>query len=182
MTESSQTLRIYAVKLMSKYMRLASARSAHRPMLMTAYMHVQALSVNLRQQTLDAAGRNIGRLRTAIERVKATDADRLRSEYGRLVSGLQQQGTLPQPSRSPLPADDTLANPALPDDILREAVSPGVIIGHPVNVARGGCCVAGAGRCPRHDRLVMLCSTCSITGHHEMAKTSVRPSWPPRTP
>lgn len=83
----------------------------------------QALSVNLRQQTLDAAGRNIGRLRAAIERVKATDADRLRQEYSRLVTGLQAQGTLEQPSRSPLPSDDTLANPALPDDILREAVS-----------------------------------------------------------
>lgn len=84
--------------------------------------HVQALSVNLRQNTLDAASRNIGRLRSAIERVKATDADRLRNEYSRLVSGLQQQGALGQPSNSPLPADDTLANPALPDDILREAV------------------------------------------------------------
>lgn len=80
--------------------------------------------MNLRQQTLDAAGRNIGRLRAAIERVKSTDAARLRNEYTRLVSGLQQQGALPQPSRSPLPSsDDTLANPALPEDILREAVS-----------------------------------------------------------
>ena len=50
---------------------------------------LQALSVNLRQQTLDAASRNIGRLKAAIERVKATDADRLRDEYNRLVSGLQ---------------------------------------------------------------------------------------------
>lgn len=88
---------------------------------------IEALSVNLRQQTLDAAGRNIGRLRAAIERVKSTDAARLRNEYTRLVSGLQQQGALPQPSRSPLPSsDDTLANPALPEDILREAV-PGNI-------------------------------------------------------
>ena len=45
--------------------------------------------MNLRQQTLDAASRNIGRLKAAIERVKATDADRLRDEYNRLVSGLQ---------------------------------------------------------------------------------------------
>ena len=52
-------------------------------------LSAQALSVNLRQQTLDAASRNIGRLRAAIERVKATDADRLRNEYNRLVSGLQ---------------------------------------------------------------------------------------------
>ena len=45
--------------------------------------------MNIRQQTLDAASRNIGRLRAAIDRVKATDANRLRDEYNRLVSGLQ---------------------------------------------------------------------------------------------
>ena len=45
--------------------------------------------MNIRQQTLDAATRNIGRLRSAIDRVKATDANRLRDEYNRLVSGLQ---------------------------------------------------------------------------------------------
>ena len=158
---------------------------------------LQALSVNLRQQTLDAASRNIGRLKAAIERVKATDADRLRDEYNRLVSGLQvflalelevtgpastrrlvpatsavsmtswvcpgkhsgqrrpskrsaasararcawyvtqsrakavcgwqEQGTLPgapeQGGGGRQPRDDMLASPALPDDILREAVS-----------------------------------------------------------
>lgn len=45
--------------------------------------------MNIRQQTLDNAVRNIGRLKAAIERTKATDADRLRNEYNRLVSGLQ---------------------------------------------------------------------------------------------
>lgn len=52
-------------------------------------------------------------------RFKATDAQRLRAEYNRLVEGLAQRGTLPQ-------NDQMLANPALPDDILKEAV-PGNI-------------------------------------------------------
>ena len=75
---------------------------------------LQALSVNLRQQTLDAAGGNITRLSAAIERSKATDAARLHNEYQRLVSGMQAQGAIPD--------DNWLANPVLPDDILREAV------------------------------------------------------------
>ena len=49
-------------------------------------LSLQALSVTLRQQTLDSASRNIGRLNSAIEHSKATDAQRLRDEYQRLVS------------------------------------------------------------------------------------------------
>lgn len=52
-------------------------------------------------------------------RFKATDAGRLRAEYNRLVEGLALRGDLPA-------ADGWLANPALPDDILKEAV-PGNI-------------------------------------------------------
>ncbi|KAL4423122.1 hypothetical protein ABPG77_004805 [Micractinium sp. CCAP 211/92] len=82
---------------------------------------IEALSVNLRQQTLDSAGRNIATLRREIERVKETDAGRLKAEYQRLLSGLQAHGALDE--------EDTqrwLANPALPEDVLREAV-PGNI-------------------------------------------------------
>lgn len=88
-------------------------------------MTAQALSVNLRQQTLDNAGRNITRLNSAIERAKSTDAQRLKDEYQRLVRGLRTQGNLP--SADPRPGgsggEDWLANPALPEDIMREAVS-----------------------------------------------------------
>ena len=85
---------------------------------------MQALSVNIRQQTLNLAGSNITRLRSAIDKAKATDAQRLKDEYNRLWSGLAQQGHLPAQNRSPLPGgEDTLANPALPQDILQEAVS-----------------------------------------------------------
>lgn len=83
-----------------------------------------------------------------VERLKATDAGRLHAEYNRLVNGLAQRGDLPGildsciiffnfkvhlPTISYLTeislfiASDTwLANPVLPDDILKEAV-PGNI-------------------------------------------------------
>lgn len=103
---------------------------------------IEALSVDLRQQTLDAAGRNIASLRRQVDRVKATDAQRLQAEYQRLVSGLQSQGILPATQPSVVENESSsggnaqgtdgaepvqwLANPVLPEDILREAV-PGNI-------------------------------------------------------
>lgn len=48
--------------------------------------------------------------------MQATDAQRLTDEYRRLVDGFQGQGIIPRNN------DGWLANPALPDDILREAV------------------------------------------------------------
>ncbi|XP_075089982.1 general transcription and DNA repair factor IIH helicase subunit XPD-like [Nicotiana tabacum] len=78
---------------------------------------IEALSVSVRKQTLEGATRNLSRMSQEIERLKATDAGRLRAEYNRLVEGLAQR----------LPAQDVwLANPALPDDIMKEAV-PGNI-------------------------------------------------------
>tara|TARA_B110000977_G_scaffold191665_1_gene264113 strand:- start:841 stop:3186 length:2346 start_codon:yes stop_codon:yes gene_type:complete len=82
---------------------------------------IEALSVNLRQQTLEAAGRNITSLSGKIERAKQHDAGRLREEYARLVNGLAQQGVLRNGG-----GEDALQNPVIPDDILREAV-PGNI-------------------------------------------------------
>lgn len=78
---------------------------------------IEALSINLRQATLEGAQRNITRLQSAVERAKVTDAERLRTEYQRLVAGLVQQGALPQG-----PGDDVLQNPVLPQDILAETV------------------------------------------------------------
>eukprot|EP00899_Mesostigma_viride_P004876 jgi/Mesvir1/1438/Mv14431-RA.2 len=84
---------------------------------------IEALSVNIRQQTLDGATRNLSRLSTHIERSKATDAERLKQEYNRLVQGLINQGNLPQGG---VVERDWLSNPVLPDDIVKEAV-PGNI-------------------------------------------------------
>ncbi|WCJ29203.1 RAD3-like DNA-binding helicase protein [Euphorbia peplus] len=80
---------------------------------------IEALSVSVRRQTLDGASRNLSRINQEIERFKATDAGRLRAEYNRLINGLAQRGDLSV-------SDTWLANPALPDDILKEAV-PGNI-------------------------------------------------------
>eukprot|EP00250_Pteridium_aquilinum_P029890 c40291_g1_i1 orf=377-2647(-) len=80
---------------------------------------IEALSVNIRQQTVDGATRNLNKISQTIQKFKATDANRLRQEYNRLVEGLAQQGNLHA-------SDSWLANPSLPDDILKEAV-PGSI-------------------------------------------------------
>ncbi|TKY46007.1 DNA repair helicase UVH6 [Spatholobus suberectus] len=80
---------------------------------------IEALSVSVRRQTIEGARRNLNRMRQEIDKFKATDAGRLRAEYNRLVEGLALRGDLPA-------TDAWLANPALPDDILKEAV-PGNI-------------------------------------------------------
>ncbi|CAD7699872.1 unnamed protein product, partial [Ostreobium quekettii] len=81
---------------------------------------IEALSVNLRQKTLEHASRNTTRLQQKIERAKATDAQRLQDEYARLVQGLANQGAIARGG------EEWLANPTLPADILKEAV-PGNI-------------------------------------------------------
>ncbi|OWM66832.1 general transcription and DNA repair factor IIH helicase subunit XPD-like isoform X1 [Punica granatum] len=80
---------------------------------------IEALSVSVRRQTLEGATRNLSKMEQEIQRFKATDESRLRAEYNRLVEGLAQRGDLQV-------GDTWLANPALPDDILKEAV-PGNI-------------------------------------------------------
>jgi len=82
---------------------------------------IEALSVNVRRQTLDVASRNVSSLANKIERAKQTDERRLREEYQRLVNGLAQQGVLNRGG-----GEDALQNPVIPADILREAV-PGNI-------------------------------------------------------
>ncbi|KAI3899905.1 hypothetical protein MKW92_041610 [Papaver armeniacum] len=91
---------------------------------------IEALSVSVRQQTLEGATRNLSKMSHEIDRFKATDANRLHAEYNRLVEGLAQRGNLAL-------TDAWLANPALPDDILKEAV-PGNIrkAEHFLNVLR----------------------------------------------
>ena len=68
---------------------------------------IEALSVNLRQQTLENAGRSITSLNTRIDRAKQTDERRLRQEYERLVNGLAQQGVLARGG-----GEDVLMNPS----------------------------------------------------------------------
>jgi len=76
---------------------------------------IEVMSLNFRLPTLEAASRNIGRISTELERMKQSDASRLREEYERLVHGLAQSGTLPANAELP-------SNPVLPDEILTQAV------------------------------------------------------------
>lgn len=83
---------------------------------------IDALSVNIRERTLRRALGNIARLRQHVQDAKDTDRNRLQTEYSRLVDGLSTSGVLPRLSAADLP----LANPVIPEDILRESV-PGSI-------------------------------------------------------
>ena len=83
---------------------------------------IEALSVNIRQQTVDGAQRNVARLASQVEATKSRDAQRLKDEYQKLVRGLAQQA----PGSLPLQDAEVLSNPLLPADIVRESV-PGNI-------------------------------------------------------
>ncbi|KAJ7285844.1 hypothetical protein C8J57DRAFT_1285976 [Mycena rebaudengoi] len=80
---------------------------------------IESLSIDLTRPMLDSAGRSIGKLSDKIEEIKTTDAAKLQDEYARLVDGLQE------PSEDDT-EDGFMANPLLPDDLLKEAV-PGNI-------------------------------------------------------
>ncbi|KAI9350065.1 hypothetical protein DFJ73DRAFT_832998 [Zopfochytrium polystomum] len=79
----------------------------------------ESLSIDLTRPLLDASSRSIGLLADKIESLKASNSEKLQNEYNRLVEGLRQV----QQQRD---AEEFMANPVLPDDILTEAV-PGNI-------------------------------------------------------
>ncbi|KAJ3014416.1 DNA-dependent ATPase of the nucleotide excision repair factor 4 complex [Thoreauomyces humboldtii] len=79
----------------------------------------EALSMDITRPMLDASARSITALATKIDELKATNSEKLQSEYTRLVEGLRSA----QISRD---QDEFMTNPTLPDDILDEAV-PGNI-------------------------------------------------------
>jgi DNA excision repair protein ERCC-2 len=99
---------------------------------------IESLSIDLTRPMLDASARSVGILADKIEeyvlylfffyryllfnvffRIKNTDAQRLKNEYSKLVEGLRDANTARD-------EDTFMANPILPDDILKEAV-PGNI-------------------------------------------------------
>ncbi|XP_072032459.1 general transcription and DNA repair factor IIH helicase subunit XPD-like [Amphiura filiformis] len=80
---------------------------------------IDSLSVHISRKTLEKCQTNLEALKQQIERIKATDAERLKREYERLVEGLRDASA----ARA---TDVQLANPVLPDEILQEAV-PGNI-------------------------------------------------------
>ncbi|CAM9626346.1 unnamed protein product, partial [Chrysoparadoxa australica] len=82
----------------------------------------EALSVFIDRRSLDRASGCLSQLSTKVNNMKASDRERLNQEYQRLVRGLAESG----PEQSGPATDAVLANPALPADILQEAV-PGNI-------------------------------------------------------
>lgn len=83
---------------------------------------IDALSVSLREVTLRRSLGNLNRLRQKLDEARQTDRNRLEEEYSRLVRGLSTAGLVPQNNVSDL----TLANPAVPADVVEETV-PGNI-------------------------------------------------------
>lgn len=80
---------------------------------------IESLSLDITEDSLRKAGRGAANLERKITEMKSTDAKKLQDEYSKLVQGLRDQDE----------ANDEgafMRNPALPDDLLKEAV-PGNI-------------------------------------------------------
>lgn len=80
---------------------------------------IESLSIDLDKRSLEAASRSLENLSRKLADIRAKDAARLEEEYLRLVEGLQQTNA----NRA---ADEIMANPVVPDDLLQEVV-PGNI-------------------------------------------------------
>lgn len=80
---------------------------------------IEALSIDLTEDSLRRAARGATNLEKRISEMKSTDAEKLQNEYQKLVEGLQMADEGRQ-------EDSFMANPVLPDDLLKEAV-PGNI-------------------------------------------------------
>ncbi|CAG8653628.1 5372_t:CDS:2, partial [Paraglomus occultum] len=80
---------------------------------------IESLSIDITKPNLDAGARSITQLANRIEQIKQTDARKLQEEYTRLVEGLREANRNRE-------EEVFMANPVLPDDLLKEAV-PGNI-------------------------------------------------------
>ncbi|KAF2835731.1 DNA repair helicase rad15 [Patellaria atrata CBS 101060] len=80
---------------------------------------IESLSIDLTDDILRKASRGANNLETKITEMKATDAEKLQNEYAKLVEGLREADEARD-------EEAFMANPALPDDLLKEAV-PGNI-------------------------------------------------------
>ncbi|KAG7151268.1 General transcription and DNA repair factor IIH helicase subunit like protein [Verticillium longisporum] len=80
---------------------------------------IESLSTDITEDSLRKAARGAQNLDRKIAEMKQTDQEQLQNEYLKLVEGLRDAGEARQ-------EDAFMANPALPDDLLNEAV-PGNI-------------------------------------------------------
>nr|CAG8465117.1 15422_t:CDS:10 [Entrophospora candida] len=80
---------------------------------------IESLSIDLTKPNLDASARSVAELAKRIEDLKAEGSEKLQNEYTKLVEGLKEASQARD-------EDMYMANPVLPDDVLKEAV-PGNI-------------------------------------------------------
>lgn len=80
---------------------------------------IESLSIDLTEGTLQKALRGVNDLGKQIDEMKASDSEKLQDEYQRLVEGLREADQARE-------EDVFMANPVLPDDLLKEAI-PGNI-------------------------------------------------------
>ena len=80
---------------------------------------IESLSIDIDRRALDSATRSLDHLSKRLADIRSRDASRLQEEYLKLVEGLERTGA----SRI---ADQIMANPIIPDDLLQEAI-PGNI-------------------------------------------------------
>jgi len=80
---------------------------------------IESLSIDITEDSLRKATRGADNLDRKITEMKSTDAEKLQNEYAKLVEGLREAGEARD-------EEAFMTNPALPDDLLKEAV-PGNI-------------------------------------------------------
>ncbi|CAO4368451.1 unnamed protein product [Caenorhabditis nigoni] len=80
---------------------------------------IESMSVAISQKNADRALQELQNLEQVVGRIKSANSEKLQNEYDKLVEGLKRAGR----ERA---NDERLANPCIPDDILKEAV-PGNI-------------------------------------------------------
>ncbi|KAM5448009.1 TFIIH/NER complex ATP-dependent 5'-3' DNA helicase subunit [Microsporum audouinii] len=80
---------------------------------------IESLSIDLTEDSLRKASRGANNLERKIDEMKSTDAEKLQNEYQKLVEGLQEADEARE-------EEQLMANPVLPDDLLKESV-PGNI-------------------------------------------------------
>uniref|UniRef100_A0A1I7XS21 DNA 5'-3' helicase n=1 Tax=Heterorhabditis bacteriophora TaxID=37862 RepID=A0A1I7XS21_HETBA len=80
---------------------------------------IESMSIGISHKQTEKAVQELAKLDEAVQRTKRENADRLQSEYEKLVEGLKR-------AERERANDERLANPVLPDAILHEAV-PGSI-------------------------------------------------------
>ncbi|EAW07441.1 TFIIH/NER complex ATP-dependent 5'-3' DNA helicase subunit RAD3 [Aspergillus clavatus NRRL 1] len=80
---------------------------------------IEALSIDITEDSLRKATKGANNLERKIQEMKSSDAEKLQNEYSKLVEGLRE-------AEQAREEEQFIANPVLPDDLLKEAV-PGNI-------------------------------------------------------